>query len=603
MYADQIESAGADASIDEPERPPTPDRYPSSPNRERTYRTLPVTTIMLLGPSGSGKSSLFNMAIDEDLQQISRGTRPCTTKFRTSHSFNINERPFRLVDSPGFHTNSQSDSEVMSKLVAHLTKPRGINGKATRLSGILYLHPQGKATKDAHLKQTIEALQRLVGDPWLSFITIAAIGNEPNTDLTDTIAQLQASTSPFHSLHSRGAKIMPLSLELPKVQEILLEFDPIPPSQPRLFQKVKSNHGHFDGLDAFIEEIIGYHRKESTGKTIRPRTRISYEESEASRQQLQLTLDETEIELKSLRSQLEQTQLEYSSLRSELQLNDNTEQSKLVQSLNDLNRAIDDFGRSVAAYLVDDYKTGRLDTEDPTTLDALDFAGLQRQFGHQAGKSSLVASFKGDGLPIEDFIDLALRGFICQKLCKNVFDPFHPTLPLGAEPDFMDSLYEEVRRQASPIVATKWRASSFLALSKGNRFNQPMIENQVESLLAGDIQQLVNNLFGHIDTVTLVESQRAQLQNIVTSAWDLNHVMKGEVVTLGDFRPLCVENGTPFDPKTMSEFEPDKRRKPGDVAIYTVRLGLALSYSKGVEQDARPAIICPATVVTSTIFD
>jgi hypothetical protein len=155
---------------------------------------------------------------------------------------------------------------------------------------------------------------------------------------------------------------------------------------------------------------------------------------------------------------------------------------------------------------------------------------------------------------------------------------------------------------ASPIVAAKWRASSFMALSKGNKLNQPMIESQVDSLLARDVQQLVNNLFGRTDTVTLAESQRSQLRDIVTSAWELNHVLKGEVITLGDFRPVYVENGTTFDPKTMSEFEPDRRRKPGDVAIYTVRLGLTLSHSKGAGRDTRPAIICPVTVITSTIF-
>ncbi|CEL54820.1 hypothetical protein RSOLAG1IB_11765 [Rhizoctonia solani AG-1 IB] len=602
MYADQLEAAGADTPIEEPERPPTPDRHPSSPDRERSYKPFHVTTIMLLGPSGSGKSSLYNLATNQRGQKISNGASLCTERFWASYPFTIGGRSFRLIDSPGFHATSLSDPELFKKLVIHLTRPRE-GRKLPKLSGILYLHPKESALEDGQLKARMEALRHLVGDPWAPFITIAVMEKEPNIDSIDTVARLQAPASPFHYLYTSGAKILPLTFETPKLQEVLLGFDPDPPSRPRLFQKVRANHfGRLDGLDQFIEEIANYNRAESTGNPGRPRTKITYEESETSRQQLQLTLDETETELKSLRSQLDQTQLEYSSLRSELQLNDNTEQSKIVQSLNDLNRAIDNFGRSVAEYMVDNYTADSFSTEDPVTLDALNFAELQRQFGHQVGKSSLVASFKGDGLPIEDFIDLALRGFTCQDLCRNVFDPFHPTLLSGAESDFMDSLYDEVRRQASPIVAAKWRASSFMALSKGNKLNQPMIESQVDSLLARDVQQLVNNLFGRTDTVTLAESQRSQLRDIVTSAWELNHVLKGEVVTLGDFRPVYVENGTTFDPKTMSEFEPDKRRKPGDVAIYTVRLGLTLSHSKGAGRDTRPAIICPVTVITSTIF-
>ncbi|KDN40996.1 hypothetical protein RSAG8_07702, partial [Rhizoctonia solani AG-8 WAC10335] len=370
-------------------------------------------------------------------------------------------------------------------------------------------------------------------------------------------------------------------------------------------------------------------REQHTGRTWRP-PRITIEESEASRQQLQVTLDATETELKLLRSQLEQTQLEYASLRSELQLHDNTEQSKIVQSLQDINRAIDDFGRSVAEYMVDTFAAS-LNKDDPTTLDASDFPELQRQFGHQEGSSSLAASsegnglpiedfidlalrnflcqklykdasFEGNGLPIEDFIDLALRNFLCQKLYKDVFIPFHPTPAAGAEPNFVVSLYEEVRRQGPPVVAAKWRACLFMALSKGNKLDKPAIEAQVESLVTEDIQPLLNNLFGQGNTAALTETQRGQLQGVITVAWELNHALKGEVVTLGDFLPLCCERGVPFDPNTMVEFEASKKRKPGSVAICTIRLGLTLSHAKGAGKNGSPSVVCPATVVTPTIY-
>ncbi|CCO35407.1 hypothetical protein BN14_09525 [Rhizoctonia solani AG-1 IB] len=435
----------------------------------------------------------------------------------------------------------------------------------------------------------MESLRHLVGDPWLSFVTIAIV---PGPD-SDPITRFQESTSPFYTLYSRGAKVLSMPLESSRVQEVLLEFEPSPPL-PRWTQKVRPSYysGRPEGLDRFIEEITKVNRTESSNKTKRP-PKITLEESEASRQQLQDTLDQTEAELQSLRSQLEQTQLEYASLRSELQLNDNTEQSKVVQSLNDLNRTIDDFGRSVAEYMVDNF-AAILNKDDPTALDASNFTGLQRQFGHQGGKPSLAASSRGEGLPIEDVIDLALRSFLCQMLYKSVFLPFYPTLTTSAAPGFMDSLYEEIRRQVSPTVAAKWRASSFVALSQGNKFNHSVIESQVESLVMSDIQQLLSNIFGGADTVTLTDDQRKKLQDIVTLAWEFNYMLKGEVVTLGDFQPLCYERGTPFNPKTMVEFEPDKKRKPGDIAISTVRLGITLSYSKGIAQHAGPLILINA---------
>ncbi|KAG8693453.1 hypothetical protein FRC11_002895, partial [Ceratobasidium sp. 423] len=451
MYADIMEQEVAAASHHKPEQltspdeqPAASDEQPSSPHQDRT----PITHIMLLGPSGLLTSplynqwQLFNMFNDGNRQAISGGTGLCTDHFRISCKFTINGRPFRLIDSPEFHTTSLSDSEIMKKIVIYLVKPRDTGRAPPVLSGILYLHPGGNSTEDDRLKETMEALRHLVGDPWLPSVTIAIMGDVDS----DSITKLQES-SPFYALHSGGAKILPLSLELSKVQDILLGFEPMPPFQPRFIHQVRPSltfWGRLDGLDIFIETVMS-HRKGSSGKTGRP-YRITLEESETSRQQLQTTLDQTEAELKSLRVQLEQTRSEYASLRSELQLNDNTEQSQLVQSLGDLNHTIDNFGRSVAEYMVDNVAAS-LDKEDPTTLDASDFAELQRQLGHQEGTSSLVASSKGEGLPIEDCIDLALRSFLCQKLCKDVFIPFHPTLATSAEPGFMASLYEEVRRQ------------------------------------------------------------------------------------------------------------------------------------------------------------
>ncbi|KAG8712292.1 hypothetical protein FRC11_000510, partial [Ceratobasidium sp. 423] len=153
-----------------------------------------------------------------------------------------------------------------------------------------------------------------------------------------------------------------------------------------------------------------------------------------------------------------------------------------------------------------------------------------------------------------------------------------------------------------PIVAAKWRASSFLALSKGIRLDKATIESQVESLVAEDIQPLLHNLFGQNDAATLTENHRGQLQAIMTVAWEFNHVLKGEVVTLGDFQPQRYEPGVPFDSKTMIEFEPNKKRGPGDVVICTVRLGLTLSSSRGAGKDATPLVIVPPTVVTPMLY-
>ncbi|CAE6506311.1 unnamed protein product [Rhizoctonia solani] len=538
---------------------------------------------------------LINMVSGDSLE-VSSQARVCTTHFRTSRWFTINERAFRLIDSPGFNSTSPSDLEIMKKLVYYLARPRDRN---IRLAGVLYLHSESNIGI-GRLKKIMNALRNLFGEPWLPSITIAITGNAVTNDPV-AVSQLKGSTSPFYSLHSGGAKIVTLSLEIQQIQEILLGFGSNNP-KPHFYRRIRVTlPDRVEGVDRAAEEAMRPHRVESTGDAGSSR-RVTLQESEASRQQLQAALGENETELKSLRSQLEQTELEYASLHSELQLNDNTEQSKIVQLLGELNRAIDAFGRSVAAYMVDNYKTDRFGEGDTTTLDASNLTGLQDQFGHQAGKSSLVTSSQGSGLPIEDFIDFALRSTIFQKLYKKVFMPFHPTPVGGVESGFMVSLYEKVRRQVAPNIAARWRASTFTALSDGHKLDKPTIEGLVENLVSGDIQQIFNNLFGENNVVTLIESQRNQLQDVITLAWEFNYLLKGEVVALGDFQPVYHECGVPFDPKTMVGFEPNQQRKPNDVAICTVELGMVLYYSKGAENNASPSVVCQATVVTPAIY-
>ncbi|CUA77230.1 hypothetical protein RSOLAG22IIIB_06585 [Rhizoctonia solani] len=562
----------------------------------RPSRRPPTSMIMVLGPSGSGKSSLINMVSGDSLY-IGSQARLCTTQFRTSRWFTINERVFRLIDSPGFNSASPTDLEIMKKIVYYLARPRDPRGNI-RLAGILYLHPEGHMGT-GRLKKIMNALRNLFGDAWLPSITIAITRNGA-TNHPDIVSQLKGPNSPFYSVLSGGAKIVSLSLELQQIQETLLGFGSSTP-KPQFYRRIRFiSPDRIDGVDRVAEEAMRPPR-DPTGDT-GPSRRITFEESEANRQQLQAALGENETELKTLRSQLEQTELEYASLHSELQLNDNTEQSKIVQLLGELNRMIDAFGRSVAAYMVDNHKDNCFGEGDPTTLNAPNLGGLQERFGHQEGKASLVTSSQGMGLPIEDFIDFSLRSSIFRKLYHSLFVPFHPTLVGNAESGFMTTLYEKVRRQVAPNIAARWRASTFIALCDGHKLDEPSIKDIVESLASGDIQQLLNNLFGETNAVALTEDQRNQLQDIVKLAWEFNYLIKGEVVALGDFQLLYHEHGVPFDPKTMAGFEPGQQRKPDDVALCTVEFGIALRYSKGAENDAGPSVVCQATVVTPAIY-
>ncbi|CAE6485261.1 unnamed protein product [Rhizoctonia solani] len=407
--------------------------------------------------------------------------------------------------------------------------------------------------------------------------------DEPKSELASLVDKLQASHQAITANKTgHSDKVSPRALEPSRQQH-----------QPPIHEpkaKIKSS----------VDRLQAPPKAAATNKTGRP-SRVALEEPEPSHLQPRPIINEPRTEHKLLLAQLEQAQLENAILRSELQLNDNTEQSKILQLLEDINHAVDAFGRSIAEYMFDQYGT-RFEKDDPTTLDAAHISTLRAQFGHQGGKPSLLMSSKSVGLHIEDFLDFALRGFVLQKLCKDVFIPFHPTLT-KAEPSFMSSLYKKVRGQASPAVAAKWRMSTFLALSMGQKLHESAINEQVNSLVTGSggIQELLNNIFGRSNPVTLADNHRSQLRDIFTLAWEFNHVLKAEVLALGDFQPLFCEPGIPFDPTRMVAFEPNQRAVP-EVALSTVKLGLTLSYSKESGNDANPSVILQATVVTPAVY-
>lgn len=326
-----------------------------------------------------------------------------------------------------------------------------------KLTGVLYLHPEESDLSSKQLKQNLGALKALLGDYWLPCVKIAVVPSPAEREASsDVVNSLQEPTSPFYDLHVGGAEIRSLTLQTQAIRQVLLDYNTQPPQAPSFYARFRN--GRPRGLEAYVEEQLGLpkvdmsssqpHHARSRGRGGRGQnnsTRSAPEESARGIQQLELALVEVENEKSSIRDQLQQTHFEYASLRSELQLHDNMEQHMIVQSLKDLNRQIGSLGRSVAASLVDSYAETR--SSNITTLQTANFSDLKAQFGHTDGISSLVLSSTGEGVPIEDFLDFALRSIFCQRLYENIFLPFHPELANSPNDEFMASLYREVRIQ------------------------------------------------------------------------------------------------------------------------------------------------------------
>ncbi|KAG9126353.1 hypothetical protein FRC07_003746 [Ceratobasidium sp. 392] len=456
-------------------------------------------------------------------------------------------------------------------------------------------------------------LKALVGDRFLPQLKIAVVPNgHGQTVDTDLIRTLQGPGSPFHAVHAGGAEIVGLPLRAENIREFLLGYIQL----PYLLLKIQNQitHGNVGPPREYITKL--FERTSTTSLERSPRSRrgaarasnhphdTNLAEAAERSQQLELALAESEAEIKLLRDQFQQIRSEYASLRSELQLNDNMEQGNIVQCLKDLNRCIGNLGRSIAEHIVDHYIPSYAD--DDTTLKASDLSRVKAQFHHQEGRPSLVVSSSGDGMPAEDFFDHGIRSIVCKRLYENIFLPFHPILLGDPRNDFMNELYQEVRYQDNQTAASKWRANSFLAVSKNNdsEVRTQHIRTHVENIKTQDFAGLFAGFFDEDTNVSLEGSHDEELERLVSLAWDWNHILKGSVVMLGDFQPTVYDNGVPFDPSCMADFEPKKgSKKVPQTALCTIGLGLKVSRSKVKGSAVDDTIICKASVVTEHIYE
>ncbi|QRV77748.1 AIG1 domain-containing protein [Ceratobasidium sp. AG-Ba] len=307
-----------------------------------------------------------------------------------------------------------------------------------------------------------------------------------------------------------------------------------------------------------------------------------------------------------LHQQLQQIQSEYASLRSHLQLQENTEQSDVVRAMSDLNRSIDDIGRLISEYLFDHYIPKLFDKSprEVTSLDAYHLPELKVLLGHVGGRPSLVLNSNETGMPGEDFLDYAIRSLVCKHLCKRIFGPFHPAVNSSVN-TAISNMYGNIQQQDPQPVAGRWRASTFNNMHK---YESPEAITQevdlvVQEFLNGSLAPLVLSFFGEKSGVDLERHHLDGLIKLFRTAWDLNSMLKGEVIMLGDFYPTYYSPTHRFDANLMAEFEPASSDLSHTGPILgTLGLGLLVSRAVGDGKPPDVTVILKATVATTRLY-
>ncbi|EMD33877.1 hypothetical protein CERSUDRAFT_159133 [Gelatoporia subvermispora B] len=91
---------------------------------------------MVMGPTGSGKTSFINHASGSQLRTNS-GLMSCTDQIQIAGPFTLDEYSITLVDTPGFNDTVRSDAQILG-LISDFVVAEYERGY--RFTGILYFH-------------------------------------------------------------------------------------------------------------------------------------------------------------------------------------------------------------------------------------------------------------------------------------------------------------------------------------------------------------------------------------------------------------------------------------------------------------------------------
>lgn len=341
---------------------------------------------------------------------------------------------------------------------------RGING-------IIYVHKPGDTLRSRALLQNLSVLSEIfLGETGLGRLTIfVSQADLQQVDPGVISTEIRHPTSAFSKARVLGAKIVTPKAGQHGFLDTIMHYA----SEDAFLLPIQRRNPRESCSDftVRVEEALGYYEKESVQQRLAELERGLQQSSEAKVQELHAALEEKNVKLRhyydaykhsqklladqqeegaALHQQLQQTQQEYSSLRSQLQLQDNFEQSDIVQDLKDLNRDIDNIGRSISVYLVDNYVRAAFgkDIVNITSLDARNPLELKSLLRHIDGKASLIEPTTGVGMDVESFFDFSIRTMLCALLVTRIFQRFHPAIELS-QSRTLNAAYLGIQKQGN----------------------------------------------------------------------------------------------------------------------------------------------------------
>ncbi|KAK0731876.1 P-loop containing nucleoside triphosphate hydrolase protein [Lasiosphaeris hirsuta] len=128
-----------------------------------------VTTILLLGVTGAGKSTFAAKASDQDVT-VGHGVDPCTQD-PLAVSFDMDNQKVILIDTPGFDDSVRSDVEILKDIAKWLTREGFMNNHP--LDGLIFLHPATHTVVSGNERKRARLLEKILGEDAYNRVVIA----------------------------------------------------------------------------------------------------------------------------------------------------------------------------------------------------------------------------------------------------------------------------------------------------------------------------------------------------------------------------------------------------------------------------------------------
>jgi 50S ribosome-binding GTPase len=257
--------------------------------------------IVVMGMTGSGKSTLINLVADEKVK-VGHSLHSCTTEVQVASFITTSGRTGYLIDTPGFDDTNRSDTEILKEIAGFLTK---LYTRNIGVTGLVYVHRiteprlQGSAITNLEVFQKLCGVQcfpqvALVSTMWqeLRGAEALALGKERE-------AELQSNVAFWGAMTKGGSRTFRHSGEIESAEAIFRWFFGFPQIVLNVQRELVDDHLTLDQTEAgkFLKETAAKVKEKYENEIRQLRTAIGDAHKESDLQtENELLLQRNEVE-------------------------------------------------------------------------------------------------------------------------------------------------------------------------------------------------------------------------------------------------------------------------------------------------------------------